>query len=413
MKGGCVEVACDLVQRVGLSGGQLDPGLDLLRDAILSLSATFYGNQHRQRDIVNRGYKTYGKVLAQLNAHLTQPQLQTANETIMTAVTCMILEIFVPTGPDNFFKHVQGIEAILAARGPPTSPLGADIAMLSGVRILCIVGASVQRRPSIWATEEWKSVPPLHSDEDSLIRHEILLVLADCTVLRQGFKPPSPLNKPTEEDRCRTVARAREYLDQLKAVHLRWERHNASMLGEEVSPSFKDPTIANTGSATTYMLYNAAFICTSRILSACSPPEETTSLQSLQVAAALRIVKCLELKAYEKREGSGESNTIGFIATKVAWDTLGGFSSPGGRRLSRAVKAAANGVSAVGAWDEPEEPPEPTASPYATGDILRVASLVQEQTTTAASSYKAIELINIGEKHTLVDTVPFDVRTTA
>ncbi|KAK7185022.1 hypothetical protein DPSP01_002851 [Paraphaeosphaeria sporulosa] len=409
MRGGCVEVACDLVQRVGLSSDVLDPGLSLLRDAILSLSAAFYGNQHRQGAITNRGYKTYGKVLGQLNTHLAQPLLQTTNETIMTAITCMIVEIFVPTGPNNFFKHVQGIEAILAARGPPTSPLGADLSMLGGVRILCIVGAIVQRRPSIWAQEEWKSVPPLCTDEGSLIRHEILLILADCTVLRKGLNHAS-LYEHTEVDYSQTIARAREYLDRLNVLYFRWEQHNASILGEMASPNFQDPNIANHASATTYMLYNGAYICLLRIVSAYSPSTETLSLQSLQVAAALRIVKCLELKAYEKREGSGESNTIGFVATKVAWETLGGFSSPGGRRLSRAVKAAANGVFAVGAWDEPEELLEPRASLYAAGNIRTAAPLVHEQSVMASSpNYKVFELINIGEKNIVVDTVPFDL----
>ncbi|KAJ4360848.1 uncharacterized protein N0V89_001415 [Didymosphaeria variabile] len=405
MRGGCVEVACDLVQRVGLNGDVLDPGLDLLRNAILSLSAAFYGNQHRQRVITNRGYKTYGKVLGQLNAHLAQPELQSANETIMAAVTCMILEIFVPTGPNNFFKHVQGVEAILAARGPPTSPLGADPAMLSGVRILCIVGALVQRRPSIWARDEWRYVPPLHTDEGSLIRHEILLVMADCTVLREGLKTSS-WKEATGEDRCRTVARARKFLNQLDGLYLRWSQYNVSMLNEEVIPGPKEPAIANHASATTYMLYNAALICVVRILSAYSPSSESLSLQSLKMAAALRIVRCLELKAYDKREGSGESNTIGFVATKVAWETLGGFNSPAGRRLSRVVKASANGVFAVGAWDEPEELLELTASSYATGKIQRIVPLVQEQTTMASSNYKVIELINVGGKNTMMDPVP-------
>ncbi|KAF2449922.1 hypothetical protein P171DRAFT_202830 [Karstenula rhodostoma CBS 690.94] len=408
MRGGCVEVACDLVQRVGLGGDVLDPGLSLLRDAILSLSATFYGNQHRQSAITNRGYKTYGKVLGQLNAHLAQPRLQTTNETIMTAVICMILEISVPTDPNNFFKHVQGIEAIIAARGPPTSPHGTDPSMLSGVRILCIVGAIFQRRPSIWAEEEWKSVPSLHTDEGSLIRHEILLVLADCTVLRKG-PDPAPSNKPTDEKYSQPIALAREYLNRLHALYSRWEQHNASMLGAEVSPGFQDPTIANHASATTYLLYNGAYICLLRILTVFSHSTETLSLQSLQVAAALRIVKCLEFQAYKKREGSGESNTIEFVATKVAWDTLGGSDSLGGRRLSRAAKAATNEVYAVGTWDELAELPEPTSSPYATGNVEGVTPLVHEQSVMAASNYKVVELLNVGEKNTAMDTVPLDL----
>lgn len=303
----------------------------------------------------------------------------------MTAMICMILEIFIPTGPNNFFKHVQGIEAILAARGPPTSPRGTDPSMLSGVRILCIVGAIMQRRPSIWVQEEWKSVPPLHTDEGSLIRHEILLVLADCTVLRKGPSSSSS-NKSTDEDHSRMTARVRACLNRLNALYLRWEQHNTSMLGEETALSFQDPTIANHASATTYMLYNAAYICLLRIWSAYSPATEALSLQSLQVAAALRIVKCLELKANEKHGGSGESKTIEFVAAKIAWDTIGGFSSPEGRRLYRAVKATANGVFAVGAWDEPGELPDPTASPYSTGNIKGIPPLVHEQSLMAASN---------------------------
>lgn len=361
LKDGCVEVACDLAQGVGLSGDMLDPGLSLLRDAVISLSYTFFGIQHCQRTISDRGHKIYGKVFGQLNAHLAMPHFQKTNETIMTAITCMIFEMFVPTGPDTFFKHVQGIEAILAARGPPSLPHGIDPSMLSGVKILCIVGAIFQQRPSLWAEKRWTSVPPLHTDEGSLIRHELLLILASCTILKKVSAPPA-LDSPTAEESSRVLGRVREYINRLKTNHLRWEQHNACMLDEEASPSFRDPTIANHASATTYMLYNVVHICLLRILSGYSPPTETILIQPLQVAAALRIVDCLEMEANQKRDGCGESNTIRFIATKIAWDTLDGFDSTGRRRLSRAVKAAANGVFAVGAWDEPEEPLEPTTS---------------------------------------------------
>ncbi|KAF1979312.1 hypothetical protein BU23DRAFT_595224 [Bimuria novae-zelandiae CBS 107.79] len=394
MKGGCIEVACDIIQRVGLSDSALEPGLDLLRNAILSLSASFYGDQHGQKNITNRGYQSYGKVLRKLNAHLAQPHLQTTDETILTTVTCMILEIFVPTGQNNFFQHVRGIEAIIAERGPPTSPTGVSPAMISGVRILCIIGALVHRRPTIWATDEWKNIPPPHTDEGSVLRHEILLVLAECTVVTEELKPPSS-EATTSKGRYRTLASAHDCLNKLEAIYSRWKRYNESMFDKEMSSATTDPNFANHASATTYMLYKAALIFILRIMHALSPSKDNSSLQ---VAASLRIIECLELKGHEKREGSGESNTIAFVATKVAWETLGGFGSAAGRRLARAVKAAAKGLFAVGAWDEPKElTTEPTV-PVSLRDISTVTPQVPW-----ASSYRAVELIKVGEKPPIME----------
>lgn len=390
-----MEVACDIVQRAGLTDSALEPGLDLLRNAILSLSTTFYGNQNRQKTITSRGYRLYGKVLAQLSTHLAQPHMQLADETILTAITCMIQEIFVPTGSNNVFKHIRGIEAIIAARGPPTSPTGVNPAMISGVRILCIIGAIVEKRSSIWAEDDWKKIPPPHTDEGSIIRHEILLVLADCTILMQDMDRSSS-KVATHEDCGRALAFALQCMNALKALHPRWERYNASMLDSDAPLSIKDPMITSYASATTYMLYNAASICILRVLHACSPSTENTSLQ---VAASLHIVKCLELKAYQKREGSGESNTIDFIATKIAWQTLGGFSSLAGRRLSRIVKSAKNGVFAIGVENESDNSTEQqTLSPSLQEISTTVPLAPLEDIAVAEARYRAMNLINVGEK---------------
>jgi hypothetical protein len=60
--------------------------------------------------------------------------------------------------------------------------------------------------------------------------------------------------------------------------------------------------------------------------------------------AALKIAKCLELKEYEKREGAPESNTIGYVATKIAWQALGRINSDEGRELARVVKTAVDHI---------------------------------------------------------------------
>ncbi|KAF2680423.1 hypothetical protein K458DRAFT_263785, partial [Lentithecium fluviatile CBS 122367] len=183
LRGGSVELACDKIQWYrGPDGYIQDPGLHLLRKAILSLSVTFFGSQNRQGAITNRGYRQYGDVLRQLNAHLAHSQLQTTDETILTAATCMLLEIFLPTGPANFLKHVRGIEAILEIRGPPTSAAGDSAFIINNLQAVSIIGALAEGRPSVWAKPEWKRIPLVFTDEGSVIRHNLWMVLADCSL---------------------------------------------------------------------------------------------------------------------------------------------------------------------------------------------------------------------------------------
>lgn len=338
LKGGCVELACDIVRSAGLGNDLLEPGLDLLRNAILSLSASFFGTQLHQTAILNRGYRCYGQVLTQLNNHLAQPHLQTTDETIMTAIACMLLEIFAPTGPDKFLEHVRGVEAIITARGPPSSPNGSRAEVLSGVRILCVVGALVQRRMTIWATPEWRSIPSAQTDEGLLVRHEVLSVMADLTVLAKERPIVSPA--AAHEGRLRALAFAQICSNNLTALYHRWNRHNAGLQIKQTPPG-ADPVITNYASAITYMLYNTAFIFTQRILHLLNPSEEN---QSLKVAAALQIVRCLEVTANEK-DISGESNTITFVATRTAWMTLGAHHASERQRLSNALKSGVDGVS--------------------------------------------------------------------
>ncbi|KAJ8115352.1 hypothetical protein OPT61_g2982 [Boeremia exigua] len=217
LKGGPIELACNMIEVQGAPGID-NPGVDLLRQSLLSLSVTFFGKQHRQNQVTRRGYAQYGEVLRRLNFHLTQPELQTTDETILTALTCMLLEIFLPTGPKNFFKHHQGLEAIMAMRGPPKDTAGDNAIIFRGLRILSIIGALAESRPSLYAREEWKRVPPPENANDILIlQHRILDCLADCTqhlsdrdALLNGTaplsthapsatasKPPSPPSKPS------------------------------------------------------------------------------------------------------------------------------------------------------------------------------------------------------------------------
>ena len=318
-----------------------DPGLDLLRKSILSLATTFFGSQHRQPQIVRRGYGQYSEVLSQLNRHLAQPELQATNQTLLTSLSCMLLEVFLPTGPSNFLRHQRGLEAIMALRGPPTESAGETATIFHGLRILSIVGALVDSRPSLYASDEWKQAPPVQTSEAGLLQHRIFAILADCTSLvsqRNALLNPGS----TSKRRDMVLNRLQNLLDELEAVRPSLEILNQHQLKEtgNISDMARDLGIANHVSATAHMLYNTAYICVLQIESSLRPSPVNLALQN---AAATMITQCMELKKHEMCNGAPQSNTIASVATKVAWQALGGFDSPEAHRLGNVIKSSVNG----------------------------------------------------------------------
>ena len=340
LRGGPVEIACNMVENYGASIGSDNPGLDLLRKGILTLSVTFFGSQHRQDYITNKGYAQYSEVLRQLNSHLAHPELQLTNETLLTALSCMLLEIFLPTGPRNFLKHQRGLDAIAMLRGPPKESDGTTATIFRGLRILSIVGSLAESRTSLYSEEEWKQVPPVQASEAGYFQHHIFTILADCTRLI-GRRNVLLASRVISESCEPLLTEVETVLNSLEALYPLWEALNRNQLAEvtEQSDMAKALGVANHVSATAYMLYNTAYICVLQIKDSLSPSPVNAALRN---AAAMSIAKCLELKEYEQREGAPQSNTIAYVAIRMAWQALGGFDSPEGRRLAYVVNSATN-----------------------------------------------------------------------
>lgn len=401
LRGGPVELACNMIEAYAGAPEFDDAGIELLRQSMLSLAVTFFGKQHRQNQITRRGYTLYGDVLRQLNRHLAIPKYQTTDETILTALTCMLLEIFLPTGPKNFFKHHRGLEAIMAMRGPPKYTSGDTATIFRGLRVLSIIGALAESRPSIYARDEWKTAPPpADATEPMILQHHIFTCLADCTQLMGErdaiLNGTAPLwaYEPL-------LQRVRDTLDDLTKLWPLYERFNVLQRdpSKPLSPLAEELGVADHVSATALMLYNTVHICILQIIDSLAPSPENTSLRN---NAAMTIAKCLELKEYEKREGAHESNTIGFVATKIAWQALGGFNSPEGRRLAKTVSIHLNGVAPLPlddkeAWDNAR--PEDIRDTFFARFIKRVPTSSPGDETRVMGLSQLPEIINIGYKN--------------
>jgi hypothetical protein len=347
-----VEIAWDKIQGQGRANGSPNvPGVELLRKAVVSLSVTFFGSQTRQPAMTNRGYRQYGEVLQQLNSHIAHDQLQTTNETILTAATCMLLEIFLPTGPTNFLKHARGIEAILELRGPPTSATKDTDFIVTNFRAVAIIGALADGRASIWAKPEWKTLPPVSLHHDSLIKDQLWGLLADCTQATSE-RNRRFANGHIQQDPL-LIATVRALLQRSETIYLEWKIYNHSLENGGVLFRDSDLHVPTRSSIIAYMLCNAAHVC---ILQLAHSMDPTLSHGRSRHEAATNIVRCLELNYFEKENGNFTDNTVGFFATKVAWEGLGGMSSLEGTRLSRIVRASSKGTFAIRALEHgPDE----------------------------------------------------------
>jgi hypothetical protein len=347
LRGGPISLACELTS-VHDARSDTSSGLTLLRDAIVSFATTFFGSQHHQENTKIQGYRQYGTVLHQLNVHLGTPALQTANETILTAVTCMILEMFLPTGPNNFLKHMRGVEAILERRGPP-KPTDSPhtLLLISGLRVPAIIGGLAMSRTCLFAKEEWRNVRAPDLNEGGLLKYKIYTILADCT---RFLDEQNRVLATCDKSLVRVLASDIESaVAKLELIRGEYDDFNQKHMEEPTSSLKSELNVANHECASIFMLYNTARISLLGLLNALEPSSRYVSLRT---SAALKIVHCLEYKTFKKANASSEANMIGFIATKLAWQALDGFNSPEGRKLARLVKILATEVFAAGAWEK-------------------------------------------------------------
>ncbi|KAI4662299.1 uncharacterized protein J4E79_004588 [Alternaria viburni] len=90
----------------------------LFVQAALSFATLFFGAQHHQSGILAEGYAIHGVALKRLNQALSQPERRMHDDVIVSVILLAMLELFMPTGPRNWLKHMLGMEQLLALRDP-------------------------------------------------------------------------------------------------------------------------------------------------------------------------------------------------------------------------------------------------------------------------------------------------------
>ena len=86
--------------------------------AILSFATILFGLQHQQNDIARHGYAMFSVALTQLNQALTDTTWHTNNEVIVAVATLALSECLVPSGKNNYLRHIMGLQKLLELRDP-------------------------------------------------------------------------------------------------------------------------------------------------------------------------------------------------------------------------------------------------------------------------------------------------------
>ncbi|KAF2273626.1 uncharacterized protein EI97DRAFT_460819 [Westerdykella ornata] len=296
-----------------------DRGSMLLRDSLISLAIAHFGHKHSAMDIQQESYRMYGKVLRQLNEHLDLPDLRLSDCTILTCLICALRELFFPSGPNHFLKHLQGIETMLKLRGAPAAPIPLEtLVILHGLRTLSIVSGMFVARPSLFAQEEWKHLQPLQLDQDGRIRHNILPILADCTKFIAARDAVLRSNDPNaRRSLLRQIDNARSALD---SIRTEWP----------TNVGLKQTRGRSLG---TQMMYNATYICLLDIRQGLEPSLEYEFLRSFAVQEIIS-----NLERLSQKPGGVNFSIIRFVVIQVALHVMGGSGTPLGRQLVRVLQ---------------------------------------------------------------------------
>ena len=155
-----VEEALEGVRGVQLSG--IIPGAtaedgQIFHQTFLSFSLLVFGTQHRQHQMVNRGYVIYGETLRRLNRVISDPDYCARDEVYLAVNTLALLEVLVPTGPRHYMKHMIALERLLTFRGTNLPFSARSSVLYEGTRHMVVFASLRTGRPSILAREEWKS----------------------------------------------------------------------------------------------------------------------------------------------------------------------------------------------------------------------------------------------------------------
>jgi hypothetical protein len=254
-------------------------GAPLFTPAALSFATLFFGLRYQQNAILTQGYAIHGVALKRLGQALSKPERRTRDDVIVSVIILAMLELFMPTGPRNWLKHMLGLEQLLAFRDPHSLTYAPfrTLELYKGVRHMVLIASLRNRTPSIFARPEWKAVLRTALSLETPEEQDLHDVLADCSVLiaisEESFKAQHLSGSGNPRRRKEIQSRAKKLLLFLEAWKFRWDSNEENVHIEEFvkaetagKPSRTVYRFLNDSVARMLMLYNTALLYVLRIM---------------------------------------------------------------------------------------------------------------------------------------------------
>jgi hypothetical protein len=356
--------------------------------AILSFAIMFFGAQHRQGQILNKGYAIYGIALRSLNQALSTPGCHLRDDVLISVVTFAMLEGFVPSSPKSYLTHILGLERLLELRDPTTLKDCSyrTLCLYKGIRHMILFASLRGRRPSILARPEWKAVLRTGLSLEKPQEQEILSILADCSVLiaasDEGRKYQYTHDQAFAKLQAQIEAKAMELLWSLLVWKEQWnaDKRNVYTDDYEVPTSWLKsgsppvPSIYRFKSqliARMFMLYNTVLSYVLSLLPSKTTPQSEiytgssfsqtniqTSIANGDYRAASRTAgldvarSVTDYLAHKRVRGEMDFTSLAFQwAVTTAWDALDRNASVEGEWLMWLVEGEGCFAVAQAAWE--------------------------------------------------------------
>ncbi|KAF2490866.1 hypothetical protein BU16DRAFT_136300 [Lophium mytilinum] len=355
------------------SSDQMDqtvvPGVDrtLSDQCFLALATSYFGNEHCEQGLVQRGFRRYSSALKGLHEALCDVSKSKTYDVLESVIVMALFEMLMSDSSDGWIAHSLGLERLMELRGPESFRKLPDRAILQTSRPTVIFAAIVLHKSTILSNTRWKTIPWDENPSQKDPFQYLVDILADCPQLLV-LKDHMYASKATEE--AQTLASELEehtqtLLAQLEIWKASWDASQGDYYSETPVTSSAPSLLSPNGppipfwttnyqyntlrQANAMAMYNAAIILLLKILQeltySCTLPS-TAQLLDRMYTAGIEICRSAEYHLQVMREGAGSFYIL--FPLRMAWDAVGKVEPAIGVWLTDVLQQVQSG--AVGRW---------------------------------------------------------------
>ncbi|KAH8697589.1 hypothetical protein BGW36DRAFT_295630 [Talaromyces proteolyticus] len=344
----------------------------LVQKSFLALSTTFFGLEHKEKELVSQGFRRYGVALEYLRQAVGDPSRYTSFDLIESIMVMSLFEFLISENENGWISHALGLEKIMALRGPESFKKYPEIIMLQNSRMCIILASILLRRRTILSQPEWKSIPWSLEPQAKSGMQFLVDILADFPEL--FVEKEDIVSNNSFDYRVMKWGHLRSKVDhvlhQLADWEQDWNMKNPGCCRQVPAPP-TTPTVINALGlsipawetiieyeslyhANTVIVYNATLIMAQRLAQTIAFSGElhhpsalnAAELSDRNLAAGLIICRSIEYHLESMRKGAGSFFLL--FPLRMAHDAIGNSNSIIGAWLQDVLQEIQDGKS--GRW---------------------------------------------------------------